>query len=80
MLPPPISIGPQGKRRGYLLIINTTTRKVSSDKTSKSTKNRLKTMGKLSKNGIEPDDMVGPVGYEPTNIAGIMPLLQWSCV
>jgi hypothetical protein len=39
-----------------------------SDKSSKSTKNGLKTIGKLSESGIEPDDMMGPVGCIPRRV------------
>ena len=31
-------------------------------------------MGGLAKRGIEPDDMVGPVGFVPTNIVGTIAL------
>jgi hypothetical protein len=32
--------------------------------------NRQKNTANSAKNGIEPDDMVGPVGFEPSNIVG----------
>lgn len=43
---------------------------IENPQTQKSPKKEPKNTARLAKSGIEPDDMVGPVGYVPTNVVG----------